>query len=412
MKFIQPKIELVQSISSSTPMYQWMKTRPMLNRSWKEITFDEVDSLEDTDTIMVGNKPRNWKEYKDEVLKLGLQYCNSGYYIFELDCSILFRDFLFNCNESACWADTNRKFPADFKQFDYEHYPMSGEYSSRESLKSAVDLYLSDINDQVARGVTELNRDKLPMAMSTHIFFGASLTQITSLINVMKKYFPLFDEAYGSLFRKLVVPTSSTFISDEHIKYLGLPSESIGIESAPLDMKVLTANMSYSIHAQFLRHKSSFTIGYWNKLRSLMEDDILPLYGDEITVSSLMPSHRLNSMISTRTCAFSQSMGNGINSWSHIMNIVASQMTYDQFIGYLPCHGCRNSCRFYEDICARDENATEKESQCPILIGDATQFKLDRQNRLGDYYYKLVNEDKTCTMKCGPCKLSKRNYKL
>lgn len=410
MKFIKPSVTLIKEIGSEVPMYAWMKSRPMLNPEW-----EHMQSLEDlpkhpSDELVVGNKPRKWKDYVPEVLKLGLQYNNLTYYVFELDCSVLFRDFLFNMNECGMWAASNRKFPAQFCEFTYEHYPMSGEYSMIENqLKEKLDEYLSDINQQVKDEVTELNRDKLPMAMGTHIFFSATLTQITSMVNVMRKYMRLFYEVYGRQFEKLVTITSESYISDEHKKYLQDVTAEIGVQHLPMDFAILTANMSYSIHAQFLRHKASFTVGYWASLAKNLTYDYLPLYGDEIVVSSMMPESRLKSMISTRTCAFSQSIGSGINSWAHIMDIACKDFTFEDFIKNLPCHGCRRDCKYYHDICARDPNATEKESQCPILLRDATQFKKDRGNKLGDYYYKLVNEKKLCTLNCKECTFRKIN---
>jgi len=411
MKFVEPSVHLVKQIGTDTPMYAWMKSRPMLNPEWEHINYLSVEELSklfpDKQTVIVAGKEVKWKEYVSEVLKLGLQYNNLDYLVFELDCSVMFRDFLFNMNECGMWAASNRKFPAQFCKFTYEHYPMSGEYMRSKTLQSKLDAYLEDINRQVEEKVTELNRDKLPMTMSTHIFFGASLTQVTSMVNLMRAHFPFFYNVYGKQFESLVPMTSTTFISDEHLKYLQPCTESIGVKELPMNFALLTANMSYSIHAQFLRHKASFTIGYWNSLVEGFDkfppDEYIPLYGDEVVVSSMMPVSRLKSMISTRTCAFSQSMGNGINSWNHIMEIVAKEMTYEEFLKYLPCHGCRRQCKYYHDICARDHEGSEKASQCPILLRDAAQFKADRCNRLGDFYYKLVNEEKSCTMHCKDC---------
>lgn len=405
MKFVKPSVKLVSSTGVDTAMYEWMTTRPMLNRSWSEsLTFDDVRKHPN---VIVSDKEVSYDDYTDTVMKMGLQYCNSAYYVFEINCSILFRDFLYNCNETACWANTNRKFPADYQKFTYEHYPMSEEYSDHLSLKAQLDDYLEDINSQVNRGVTELNRDLLPTSMSTHIFWGCSLTQLTSILNVMKTYFPIFYETYYPLFTEQVKIFSDSYISDEHEKYLITPEESEGVMDLPLERVLLNLNMSYSIHAQFLRHKGVITTGYWHRLRCLR--NLIPNYGDTLSVSSIMTKSRLMGMLSTRTCSFSQSQGTKPNSWGHILDVVLHDLPYEEFLQLLPCHGCRKDCKYYHDICARDHKGTEKASQCPILIRDATQFKADRGNRLGDCYYKLVNLDKSCTLKCNTCTFRKTN---
>lgn len=329
----------------------------------------EVISMPDIKGILdiAWNKVRNMHSSIDELLKSPLQYRNLPVVTFKITSSMYFRDFLASINEINMFAETKRKF----KNIDQiPNYDIVSDSKEDESLLNA---YYEDYKLQVQSKVPEINRRKMPMGVATTYCVSINLNILYEVITYITTKAPRFIQ-YAELFKKLVpigpgfLTSATELIGEESTEELGL--KEIG------DYCMLTVDIDRSIFAQLLRHKGIKVKGY--RLPSIGETY---LYGDKVRATVYTTKLNLKRIVNTRLCAFSQSIGTGLNSWFRIIDAAVPNMDVYYLLDNLPCRGCCKSCTFKEDMKDRD---------CPILNRtDGTAFRDKMQNKIGDLYYQL-----------------------
>lgn len=328
----------------------------------------EIISCPDIQNILdiAWNRVRGMDTKIDELLKSPLQYRNLPVITFKITSSMYFRDFLAAINEINMFAETKRKF----KDLDkMPHYDVVSDSPLDESKLSA---YYEDYQLQVANGAKEINRRKLPCGIATTYCVSINLNILYEIITYITTQAPRFIQ-YANLFKELV-PIGPGFLTSA-TELLQDSTEELGLQKMG-DYVSLTVDVDRSIFAQLLRHKGIRVKGY-----RLPNHDESWLYGDCIRATVYTTELNLRRIVNTRLCAFSQSIGTGLNSWFRIIDAAVPDMDVTYLINNLPCRGCCKSCTFKEDMKGRD---------CPILNKtDGTAFRDKMQNKIGDLYYQL-----------------------
>ena len=360
-------------------------------------TIKLMDSYDLNNVIdLAWNSTRGTKVPVDDLLKSPLQYRNLPQFMFRIESSMIFRDFLTEFDEINVWSETNRKIKATgIPRIDNSTYRLCEDLQYNYEL---VETYVDDYNSQLDKGVEEINRDKLPMGTITTYFISINFNQLTELckliheeLSIFNIYLDLFNQELGMNLQDYGVFTQ--FTKSIRIK----PNKKSGIiERKGIPFVSFTFECSFSIYAQVARHKGIRKYGYFDKL--INEDPSNWLYGDPIKVTLVAPKDTITEIIQTRMCCFSQSSGTGINSWYSIIEQWIGEITVSKLMQNIPCKGCCMGCPFHSDMSSR-------EIDCPIIKHeDGLRLKQKFNNSLGDAYYSLQK-----IRKCSKCEAYETN---
>lgn len=334
----------------------------MINPSIEIISNPDIQNILD----VAWNKVRGLHSSISELLKSPLQYRNLPVIVFKITSSMYFRDFLASINEINMFAETKRKFK-DLDQIP--HYEVVTDSPLDESKLSA---YYEDYKSQVANGAKEINRRKLPMGVATTYCISINLNLVHEVITYIEMKAPRFL-MYAEILRSLV-PKGPGFLTSA-TELIEKSDEELGLRELG-DYCMLTVDVDRSIFAQLLRHKGIRVKGYY-----LPSEDESFMYGDCIRATVYTSKKNLQRIVNTRLCAFSQSIGTGLNSWFRVIDAAFPDMDVYYLLNNLPCRGCCKACTFKEDMKGRD---------CPILNRtDGEEFRAKMQNKIGDLYYQL-----------------------
>lgn len=341
----------------------------MINPSIEIVSIPNVDVILDT----AWNKVRGSNTSTEVLLKSPLQYRNLPYYVLKVTSSMYFRDFLAATNEINIFAETKRKVFSKDKFCDLNILPDYQVVSDSPEDESKLSAYYTDYKDQLSKGSKEINRRLLPMGVATTYCISANLNQLYEVITYINLKAPRFSQY--ALLLKEVLPAGNGFLTS-------LTENIQRIDKAPNKLQhlgdycELTITTDRSIMAQFMRHKGIKVVGY-----DLPSSNESYLYGDEVTYKVYTSYDNLLRIVHTRMCAFSQTVGTGVNSWWKVISTVIPNLDAYYLINHLPCKGCCKSCKFKDDMKDRD---------CPILNRtDGEDFAKKWNNSIGDAYKQL-----------------------
>ena len=393
IKYIDPKISILDSIPVSVGYETWLKSRKRV------VEFQG-------NNIKVGTEVVPVSEYRDRILKMGLQYTNIPTFVFEIQGSVLFRDVLFTLNKTGDWATSHRFEFSLFENFESTNYPVSSEYKDIPEWEEQFDKYMDKIQETQ---VTDENRVEMPYSLSSTFWVAMNYKTLIGIVSMLKLRMPFFYNIYGKLFEGCMDWIGEP-ISDKLTPYIDASiqqyfrTESFDGKESFIklgDTVVMNKTMGLLLFSQFIRQQDSCIKGLYDML-SHKEPEIFAhkvFYASTpIMVTYTSDVARFNRTISNRLCWFSMSSGNDINSWSSIVDIMLKNMSLDEFAKMIPCKikdGCID-CKYRDDIKFRSEGVEKRNLPCGIALMDKnicnqrneydktllSQFYVDYESRL------------------------------
>lgn len=363
--YIPPRVTLVDSIPLTVGYEAWLKSRKRV------VKFNG-------DMIHVGTEDIPVNEYKDRIIKMGLQYTNIPTYVFEIQGSVLFRDLIFTLNKTGDWATSHRFEFSLFEDFNSMNYPVSLEYKDIPEWESQFDKYMDKIQETP---VTDENRVEMPYSLSSTFWVAMNYKTLIGFISMLKIKMPFFYEIYGKLFEECM-DWKGEPISDKLVPYIDASIQQyfrdevkefeesfIRVE----DTIVMNKTMGLLLFSQFIRQQDSCIKGLYDMMAHTDVEEFkhkMFYASTPIMVTYVSDISRFNRTISNRLCWFSMSSGNGINSWSSIIDIILRNMPLHEFAKMIPCKikdGCID-CKYRDDIKFRSEGVEKRNLPCGIAL--------------------------------------------
>ena len=405
--YIDPSVELVDSSNSNVWFWEWLKSRATIVKNQDDIDLDVsklscINNL--PEYIKVGDEVVNTEEYKKRIMRMNLQYMNSYVLTFDLHCSALFRDLLFNINNSGQWSTSNRFLFSLYgpeSVFDESMYHISSEYKDIPEWEDQFTKYMKAIKEDQ---VVDHNRRQMPYSISSASMWTANYRTVISMISFLKHHVPFLYEVYGKQFmRELNINESYLSVDDSPAltQYI-LRDRSNWEEGTRYVNGHVTVNtyMGLILYSQFIRQTDTCISGFYNLL---MHDDPEEFKhkvfkGDtKMAIQCSASYDKIKRTVQNRLCAFAMSSGTDYCSWTYFLTrFMDKDLSLEQFMELLPCKFKDNKvvdCKFYDDIKFRNEGKELSNCPCPLFsmsMKDA-QFKKNRdQNIIGDKYYELT----------------------
>jgi hypothetical protein len=413
--YIKPKITLISDDTYDLGYYAWLKSRKEVitdlngNSFMKDLSFfnnwiNEIPNEFKVDTELV-----NKFNYRDRIVKMNLQYNNFDYYVFEIHGSMLFRDLLFNINNTAQWATSTRLLFSMLDNtavYDSKNYHISEEYKDISSWEEQFEIYMNAIK---TNRKTDISRLEMPYSISSYFWWGCNKKVLLNLLLMMKTEMPFFYNVYGKQFLRELDIDESMFpskIDASILQYFRSQScnDMEGVRYIDDDVYV-TSRMSLVLYSQFIRQSSTCIKGLFNKLKH--ENYNINHFSDKVfkgnttfIINYSANRNKVNQTISNRLCAFAMSSGTGPESWSYFLNnFLSPNITVEEFKKLLPCtfdeKGKLFDCKFREDIKFRNEGKEIAICPCPIALNSmevAERKRSDDNNLIGNMYYELTKE--------------------
>jgi len=396
--YIDPKVELVDHTDFNYSYKAWLESRK------------EVVSYPEGGGIKVGNEFFDKEyDYHQRVLKMGLQYNDLPTFTFRIKGSALFRDIVFNINKLGQWAVSNRFKFSIMDKFDESSYEISSEYKDIPEWEEQFSRYMEAINNDK---VTDNNRLQMPYSITSDFWFSINFNSLIALLTFLKIKTPFFFEVYGKLivneFNNKINIDLNNYILDEvpsSITQYIYKNKTDWTEDYKVidDIVHLKINMGLLLYSQFIRQKDTIIKGLFDEV---IHDDIdifkhkVFYSGTELKVTYTADIDKFMRTVRNRSCNFAMSSGNGINSWSRILDIVIKDMSVDDFMKILPCKFNKlpelEYCPFYDDVKFRDEGVEKRNQICPILKNSLEladeKIKRDEGNKLSLLYKEVVKK--------------------
>lgn len=354
--------------------------------------------------IKVGDEVVNTEEYKKRIMRMNLQYMNSYVLTFDIHGSCLFRDFLFNINNSGAWATSNRYLFSTYGPdsiYDETMYHISSEYKDIPEWEDQFTKYMEAIKkDQIV----DHNRREMPYSISSAFMWTANYRTAVNAIAFMKRHIPFFYKYYGvKLMNALGIDSTMLPVDDSPTLTQYILRDTYNwAEDAWIFNGNATVNtyMGLILYSQFIRQTDTRIVGFYNELihENANEFKHKVFKGNtKLMVQCNASYDKIKRTIQNRLCAFAMSSGTDYCSWTYFLTkFIDKNLSLDQFMKLLPCKFKDNKvidCKFYDDIKFRNEGKELSNCPCPLFsmsMKDA-QFKKDRdQNIIGDKYYELT----------------------
>ena len=395
VKYIDPKINIIDRIPLDVGYNAWLNSRKRV-----------VEYPEDSTLIKVGTEIVKKTEYRDRIIKMGLQYTNIPTYVFEIQGSVLFRDILFTLNKTGDWATSHRFEFSLFEDFESTNYPVSSEYKDIPEWEEQFNKYMDKIQETK---VTDENRMEMPYSLSSTFWVAMNYKTLIGLVSMLKLRMPFFYNIYGKLFEKCMVDEGDP-IEDKLVPYIDASIQQY-FRTEPFDGKesftklgdtvVINKTMGLLLFSQFIRQQDSCIKGLYDMLSHNDSETFkhkVFYSSTPIMITYITDIARFNRTISNRLCWFSMSSGDDINSWSPIVDIMLKNMSLDGFAKMIPCKikdGCID-CKYRDDVKFRSEGVEKRNLPCGIALMDKnicnqrneydktllSQFYVDYESRL------------------------------
>ena len=370
ISYIDPKVTLLDQIPIETGYEAWLKSRK------SQISVEG-------DLVHAGAETVSASEYRDRIFRMNLQYMNIPTFVFEIQGSVLFRDILYNLNNTGDWATSHRFEFSALDGFDSAHYPVSSEYRGIAEWEEQFDRYMDKICET---DITDENRAEMPYSLSSLYWISMSWKTLISFVSMLKLKMPFFYRVYGKLFEECM-SWKGVSISEKLVPFIDIsvqqyfrskPEEQFRESFDTVgDAVVMNKSMGLLLFSQFLRQQGACIKGLYDQILHKDPDAFCHkvFYGStQIDVFYAADISRFMGTIMNRLCWFSMSGGDGLNSWSSILNILLQYMNLDKFVKMIPCKVSEGhiKCKFRDDIKFRSEG---KESRgnlpCGIALMDS-----------------------------------------
>lgn len=368
--YIDPKITLLDQIPIETGYEAWLRSRK------SQISVEGG-------LVHAGAETVPASEYRDRIFGMNLQYMNIPTFVFEIQGSVLFRDILYNLNNTGDWATSHRFEFSALDGFDPAYYPVSSEYRGIAEWEEQFDRYMDKVHET---DVTDENRSEMPYSLSSLYWISMSWKTLIGFVSMLKLRMPFFYEVYGKLFEECMgwkgVPISDRLVPFIDISiqqyFRSKPDEQFRESFDTVgDTVVMNKSMGLLLFSQFLRQQGACIKGLYDQMVHSNPDAFSHkvFYGStQIDVSYTADISRFMGTIMNRLCWFSMSGGNGLNSWSPILNILLQYMDLDKFMKMVPCKVSEGhvKCRFRDDIKFRKEGRENRGNlPCGIALMDS-----------------------------------------
>lgn len=435
-KYVNPEVRLIDGTTSDLSFYTWLKSRRHVIKledgtkisdviiQSDEIKFvygdlecveiipkSEYDNMQspepyyicqfyvDKELVEVG-------EYRKRIVdSMNLQYNNFPQYIFEIQGSALFRDFLYNVNWSGQWAESNRflfSILSDDAVLKEENYKISSEYKDIPEWENQFQRYIDKIHETQ---ITDENRTEMPYSISSFFWWGCNYKTLINVLSAMKVDFPFFYEVYGKLIIKELEIDESVIkgkIDHSLAQYYRCKDWKEGVVKNS-GFYIINTEMSYIILSQFLRQSPSIISGLYSDLKHKDTEEFSHkvFKGDTICrITFVSHESKLLSTVSKRSCNFAANSGDGPGSWSGFLNrFLDSVDSLDDFRDLLPCsfddNGLLKFCPLWDDIKFRNSGTESRNCVCPLTTCSMTDAdkKCERdKNRLSELFRELTKD--------------------
>ena len=435
-KYVNPEVRLIDGTTSDLSFYTWLKSRRHVIKledgtkisdviiQSDEIKFvygdlecveiipkSEYDNMQspepyyicqfyvDKELVEVG-------EYRKRIVdSMNLQYNNFPQYIFEIQGSALFRDFLYNVNWSGQWAESNRflfSILSDDAVLKEENYKISSEYKDIPEWENQFQRYIDKIHETQ---ITDENRTEMPYSISSFFWWGCNYKTLINVLSAMKVDFPFFYEVYGKLIIKELEIDESVIkgkIDHSLAQYYRCKDWKEGVVKNS-GFYIINTEMSYIILSQFLRQSPSIISGLYSDLKHKDTEEFSHkvFKGDTICrITFVSHESKLLSTVSKRSCNFAANSGDGPGSWSGFLNrFLDSVDSLDDFRDLLPCsfddNGLLKFCPLWDDIKFRNSGTESRNCVCPLTtcsMMDADKKCERDKNRLSELFRELTKD--------------------
>lgn len=435
-KYVNPEVRLIDGTTSDLSFYTWLKSRRHVIKledgtkisdviiQSDEIKFvygdlecveiipkSEYDNMQSPEPyyicqFYVDKELVEVEEYRKRIVdSMNLQYNNFPQYIFEIQGSALFRDFLYNVNWSGQWAESNRflfSILSDDAVLKEENYKISSEYKDIPEWENQFQRYIDKIHETQ---ITDENRTEMPYSISSFFWWGCNYKTLINVLSAMKVDFPFFYEVYGKLIIKELEIDESVIkgkIDHSLAQYYRCKDWKEGVVKNS-GFYIINTEMSYIILSQFLRQSPSIISGLYSDLKHKDTEEFSHkvFKGDTICrITFVSHESKLLSTVSKRSCNFAANSGDGPGSWSGFLNrFLDSVDSLDDFRDLLPCsfddNGLLKFCPLWDDIKFRNSGTESRNCVCPLTTCSMTDAdkKCERdKNRLSELFRELTKD--------------------
>lgn len=405
-----PKVKLIDGTKSNIGYKIWKES--------KKSVVNQVDG-----GVQIGSEFIKEEDYYDQIMKMGMQYNNIPYFVFEINGSILFRDLLYNINKFAQWAVSLRLTHSVYDRGNIKNFVVSSEYKGIKEWEDAFYSYFNAIQNEDR---TDVNRVTMPYSMHSKYWVAMNYRSLVGLLNLLSNKFPFFYKVYGLQFVEQynkVAPYGtdirnfmSTSIDAGYSKYFR-SEESLSKfkESCKVidDYYLVNTTMSLILYSQFIRQTDTDVKGLFDELYHTDPEEFShKVFTGEtlLKVTYLAHKDKVKKTVSNRLCWFSQSDGSEDDPryWSKFLNIFIKGIDENKFMELLPCKfdGCQlKSCKYAQDVKFRDQGLQKGYIPCAIL----NRNPLLAERRLAECDNHLNNLYKSVSIKVSNPKL-KHSY--
>lgn len=435
-KYVNPEIKLIDGTAGDLSFYTWLKSRRHVIKledgtkisdviiQSDEIKFvygdlecveiipkSEYDNMQSPEPyyicqFYVDKELVEVEEYRKRIVdSMNLQYNNFPQYIFEIQGSALFRDFLYNVNWSGQWAESNRflfSILPDDAVLKEENYKISLEYKDIPEWENQFQKYMDKIHETQ---ITDENRTEMPYSISSFFWWGCNYKTLINILSAMKVDFPFFYEVYGKLIIKELGIDESVIkgkIDHSLAQYYRCKDWKEGVVKNS-GFYIINTEMSYIILSQFLRQSPSIISGLYSDLKHKDPEEFSHkvFKGDTICrITFVSHESKLLSTVSKRSCNFAANSGDGPGSWSGFLNrFLDSVESLDDFRNLLPCsfddNGLLKFCPLWDDVKFRNSGTESRNCVCPLTtcrMMDADKKCERDKNRLSELFRELTKD--------------------
>jgi nucleoside 2-deoxyribosyltransferase len=417
MQYVDPEVHLLNQLNAPhVGFFLWMKSRQWVVTELGPGTTSNFMTLFDVpydgwldnvpEKFYVGKELVEKSEYLNRIEKMNLQYNNMDYYVFEIQGSCLFRDFLFNVSKIAEWAQSNRflfSILDDKERYNEDCYWVSSEYKGKIKWETQFKIYMNAIKNDP---IVDHNRLEMPYSISSLFWIGVNKKTLMDIISYMKKYIPFFYYTYGIKFENEIPGLSEMIPSNPSAtmyQYLMSYSDYTNFTEGTTKSRgtyLIDTKMGMILYSQFIRQADTIISGFYNLLNKSdpVNGNVVIKGGTILNVHYVASEAKVKSTVSTRLCAFAMSSGDGPCSWSYFINNFISNIDNPRdFMKLLPCrfhHNQLADCKFKDDIKFRYDGTEKSNIPCPIFTGsiaDASKKRSRDKNKIGNLYYDTVS---------------------
>lgn len=337
-----PKVTLVDSCDGREQA--WRHSRPTFN----------MDDLE-----------------MGEIGKMDIGFNSLCYLIFEVESTVLFRDFLFSIRPIQAWARSSRATP-----FSEDSLQISEEFAPEDQ------WMIDDALDRVRDGVPQdIARDSLPMILKTYYTVGMDFRTVCGLIKTMKVLDTDLYKIYGRLFEAEVDHILGYYgntvkaFDDVYMPDMNTP---MGVEKVGSYIHG-RYDMKHPLASQFLRQSNAWvktdiwydiaTMGYRNMYGFSQKDTT----GVQFVTSSAS-YHKLIKMRSHWFADWQEDM------WGRMVGDYIRDMSTKEFWNFIP-QGGGNEDPYLHDLMPRVKRE-DPNLPCPISL-EYPDLVSERMNTMG-----------------------------